>query len=94
MRIDYNVLARPITYRPAGLPGLLGRAIYAKAKADKHDGTLKADRRSESVINTNVGRCTVKGLAFSRSSGDLVKLDLHDANAFDDLCENFKPDVV
>jgi hypothetical protein len=36
----------------------------------------------------------VKGLAFTRASGDLVKLDLHDSAAFEELCTNFKPDVV
>lgn len=36
----------------------------------------------------------VKGLAFSRASEDLVKLDLHDADAFRKLCEDFKPDLV
>lgn len=37
---------------------------------------------------------TVKGLAFSRATEDLIKLDLHDAAAFEKLCEDFKPDVV
>lgn len=36
----------------------------------------------------------MKGLAFTRASGDLVKLDLHDSAAFEELCTNFKPDVV
>ena len=36
----------------------------------------------------------MKGLAFTRASGDLVKLDLHDSAAFEELCRDFKPDVV
>jgi len=36
----------------------------------------------------------VKGLAFSRATEDLIKLDLHDSAAFEKLCEDFKPDVV
>ncbi|KAK9898772.1 NAD(P)-binding protein [Cystobasidium minutum MCA 4210] len=36
----------------------------------------------------------VKGLAFTRAGGDLVKLDLHDTKAFRALCEEYKPDVI
>lgn len=86
-----------------GASGLLGRAVLQRCKEDGHEGENRrkggccCQSSPKGALQLMVffsATFAVKGLALTRASDDLVKLDLTDSAAVEALLREYVPDVI